>query len=157
MIAAQEPLEIDSEAMIRILNEQLRLYRQLKALAERQRDLIVGENPQPLLTLLADRQTIIDELQSLSQQMNSAQGIWKSHYHEIDPARREEAESLIRDVTETLRSILASDAQDERLLGARKAQSSQEASRVGASQKAAAAYGRSMDRSRNFSETDEAI
>jgi len=132
---------LDADRVIAMFTRQRDLYRQLRALADRQRALVTSSEPEALLGLLAQRQKIVSQLSTLNEQVKSARERWSHIYAAMDAARRRQADSLLGEVQTTLADILAGDERDARLLSARMADVKQQSASLAESRRAHAAYG----------------
>ena len=77
MAARSQTTEADAEKVISLLRRQVGIYTHLEKLSGRQRDLIAAEDQQQLLTLLAERQKLVDELGALNQGLVPLQEYWR--------------------------------------------------------------------------------
>lgn len=107
--------------ILALLRAQAAGYEQLETLAGRQRALITGDNPEPLLALLAERQKLTAHLQVLAERLQPVRQAWAQYRQRLSTAQAEEAECLLRWMGERLDRVLAGDEEDARLLAARKA------------------------------------
>ncbi|HNQ22337.1 MAG TPA: hypothetical protein PKK06_04515 [Phycisphaerae bacterium] len=111
----------DPEQVLGWLREQGAGYEQLETLARRQRAVLNAADPEPLLALLAERQKLTAHLTVLAERLQPARRQWAQYQQCLAPAQAEEAECLLRVMGERLDRVLASDAEDARVLAARKA------------------------------------
>ena len=128
MAARSQTTEADAEKVICLLRRQVGIYTHLEKLSGRQRDLIAAEDQQQLLTLLAERQKLVDELGALNRET-------------VVPSLRTEADQLVGCAGEILQRILGADEQDARILSARKAQTANQVTALAQSRQAFDAYG----------------
>jgi hypothetical protein len=156
-MAARTPItEVDAEALISLLRRQVTVYTSLEQLSRRQRDLIAAEDQQQLLTLLAERQKLVDELSGLNQALVPLQEGWRTHRQTVAPTARAEVDRLVRRAGEILQRILATDERDARILSARKSQTATQVAALAQGQQAFAAYGEgSRSFKRQLVRTDE--
>jgi len=132
---------LDADRVIALFTQQRDLYRQLQALAGRQRALVTSSEPEALLGLLAERQKIVSRLSALNEDVRAVRTRWPDICRTMDPARRRTADSLLGEVQAALADILAGDERDARLLSARMADVRQQSTALTESRRAHAAYG----------------
>ena len=104
--------------LINLLTQQQLLYRQLQQLAQKQRSLVDGRDPETLLKLLAGRQRLIDRLTAVDRDLQPLRADWQQMARALPTEQRSEAENLVASVKEILADILARDEQDSRTLAA---------------------------------------
>lgn len=141
MTVSQQHREGGSEELIGGLRRQVDLYRDLQRLARRQRELIVREEPQALLSLLAERQKVVDELTSLTRTMAPRLRGGGGDDIPLAAADRREAKELIETAAALLREVLAADRHDSGLLASRKAHTATEIAAVRSRKDVFRAYG----------------
>ncbi len=129
-----------AKELLTLLEAQCGLFGQLAALADRQRGLISGDQAEPLLALLVERQKLIDELTALAGRLRPYQRDWDSVRERLSAHERERAEHLLGELQRRLRELAASDESDARLLAARKHATAEGISRVRESRQAGKAY-----------------
>jgi hypothetical protein len=137
-----------------LLNRQLDLYRKLRGLADRQRQLVTQDDPQPLLALLGERQELVDELAGLSEVLLPAQRAWRRCADQVEPAVRTRIEQLLQRISGTLQSVLDSDAEDTRRLASRRQRAHQEVEQIHEGQRALTAYQALAPSTSRFAATD---
>lgn len=108
------------EDVLNLLRRQRTLYTELESLASRQRALITGGDPNPLLVVLADRQKLSVQLTRLSHRLEPVRAAWERYRSQFDTVQRKEAESLLGEITNRLQRVIDRDEEDARLLSARK-------------------------------------
>ena len=104
------------DALIRLLERQERLIRQLADLVSQQADLIVNEQTDDLLELLAERQQIIERFTAAQDELGQLTDHLDVRLPEVDVARRERIERLIDAVGDQLDDVMAQDEIDQRKL-----------------------------------------
>jgi hypothetical protein len=130
----------DVTRLIELLDRQRVLYRRLRVLTERQRVLVVEDDAQALLSLLADRQKLVDELMSVNSELTSYRQDWTRVYGGLDePSRRRVAE-LLEEANASLGAILQSDSRDSATLSARRQEIADRMATVDSGSRAGAAY-----------------
>jgi len=129
-----------AKALIGLLSEQCRLYRQLASLAEIQRGLIARNDTGRLLEVLSERQRLIDELQELASRTRPYQADWPGVRRRLEPEDVCRVDELVAEVNGSLKRIIDQDAADADLLAARKSATGQAMATVQAGRQAGAAY-----------------
>ena len=130
----------DVTALIGLLEEQRGLYGRLRLLAERQRGLVVQDDPQPLLALLTERQRLVDGLVGVNARLAPYRSEWTTVYGGLDEPRRRQVAELLEEANAALGSILQSDKHDTAALTARRQGMVQQLATVDAGARAGAAY-----------------
>lgn len=138
MVTAGETRDVT--ALIGLLEEQRGLYGRLRLLAERQRGLVVQDDPQPLLALLTERQRLVDGLVGLNGRLAPYRSEWTTVYGGLDEPKRRQVAELLEEANAALGSILQSDSHDTAALTARRQGMVQQLATVDAGARAGAAY-----------------
>ena len=123
-----------------LLTEQRDLCRRLSGFAETQRSLITGDEPERLLTLLADRQQLLDRLSVVGTRLRPLQQNWREVRAGLSSSQAQAADALIAEVNQLLAGILHADETDAQLLSAKKNATAQSMREVGRGRQAGAAY-----------------
>lgn len=131
---------LSGERLVELLEQQQALYRQLRILSDRQKVLVVQEDAEPLLTLLAERQRMVDGLVALNGRLAPFRKRWTEFYSGLDETCRKRAAELLEEVNGSLNAILQSDRKDTATLGARRQNVAQEMASLDAGSRAGAAY-----------------
>lgn len=132
----------NADTLIALLTEQRELYGRLRALSERQRELIVGDRPELLLNILHDRQALVAALVRLNDQLAVYRRRWDEVYAALPVETRDRASGLLRDINALLGVILRVDQEDGALLSARQQAVGRELNDLSGGQSANAAYAR---------------
>jgi len=126
--------------LLQLMEHQRVLYRRLSALAEQQRTLVVAEDPQPLLALLAERQRLVDGLTGLNLKLAPYRRHWTRVYTALDAAARKRVTELVDEANRTLSLILHNDGRDCQTLSVRRQSTAERLSEIDAVGRANAAY-----------------
>ena len=95
----------------RILDDQIALYRALSDLSERQSKIVASGETDDLITLLGQRQTLIERVTALNEELEP----FTSRWNELSPRLAEARKSEIRERLDALESLVATIAErDER-------------------------------------------
>lgn len=130
----------DGSRLIELLERQKSLYRRLRLLTERQRALVVQDDAQPLLAVLADRQKIVDELLTINEQLAVYRQDWTSIFGGLDEPSRKHVAEMLEEANATLGTILQSDSRDTAALSARRQEIAGRMAAVDSGSRASAAY-----------------
>ena len=87
---------VNPERLMKLLTEQRDLYRNLRELSARQRNLISGDRPELLLDVLSRRQTIVSRLAQINEQLTPFRGDWTGVYAQLPEETRTAASALCR-------------------------------------------------------------
>ena len=131
---------VDGVQIAGLLIEQRDLYRALSRLTERQRNLITGDDPERLLTLLAERQQLIDKLQAISRRLRPFQANWRQIREGLGDEDGLKIDGLVGEIDSLLGEILKKDEADTALLSARKSEKGQAIGAIQAGRQAGRAY-----------------
>lgn len=140
------PPQIDTDRLIRLLGEQCELYRQLRALSQRQRGLIDGDRPELLLNILQDRQRLVTELAKVNEALSVYRKNWDEIYARLPQPVRDRAAEMLDEINALLAQILKSDEEDSRMLSARRQHVAQSLAALTGGRAANAAYARQATR-----------
>lgn len=128
------------ERIAMLLTEQRDLYRQLSRLADQQRGLITGDDPERLLAVLAERQRLIERLTAIGRELKPLQANWRHLRENLTAQQVDRIDALVNEVNALLSEILKRDEADTALLSARKSETSQAIGTVQAGRRAGSAY-----------------
>jgi len=123
MALAMETLKRESmtpNGILELLRLQAKLHAKLESFADRQRALVTGSDVGPLLSLLADRQKLTDQLVRVGDGLAPVRRDWAAVRERFTPDERAEAEQLLAETQERLKRMIEGDESDARLLSARK-------------------------------------
>lgn len=139
---AQTSMADDMIGLVQLLEHQRVLYRRLRFLADRQRTLVMMEDPEPLLDLLSERQKLVDALAALVAQMAPYRSRWAQLYREMDEGSKRIVTSLLEEVNTSLAAILQSDGRDTATMEARKQRVAEQLASAGDGYRASTSYAR---------------
>ncbi len=131
---------LDEQRMIELLRHQQVLYRRLRQLSDRQKQLVMREDAEGLLEILSERQRLVDGLVGLSGLLAPFRERWSEIYGKLEEPRRREVAELLEEANQSLGSILSSDSTDSATLTARKQGMASELAGYSAAGRATAAY-----------------
>lgn len=134
----------DQSGLIPLLTRQLELYRRLKRLSDRQRELVCQRDPQPLLALLAERREVVDQVATLNGRLTGLRDQIRPDLTPLSSDCRRQADSLLADAAATLQHILAADEQDAGLLRARRTSTADDLASLSTAGQACRAYARDL-------------
>lgn len=126
--------------VIELLRHQRTLYRKLRSLADRQKTLVVSDDAGALISLLAERQRLVDGLVQLNAKIAPYRQNWTDFYQGLNETQRVEVSELLEEVNASLGAILRDDARDTAMMTARREQMAIELGEIGGNRRAHAAY-----------------
>lgn len=106
------PPSDDPAALIDLVTQQRDLYRQLKELSDQQATLIESGQTDNLLTLLSQRQRLVDSLTRINRDMVSRRQAMPDLQASLSPEQRVAMRSLMDEVDVLLRGIIEQDDRD---------------------------------------------
>jgi flagellar biosynthesis/type III secretory pathway chaperone len=124
----------------RILMEQASLYAQLDTLSRQQSQRIHDDNTDALLTVLGQRQEIIDRLTSLSQEFTPFRDNWAHLMDSLDTALSDSFNESLSSLAQIMDAISKRDEHDRLVLEKRRASLSNDATTVRSGHGALNAY-----------------
>jgi hypothetical protein len=124
-----------ADVLLGLLDRQRQLYRNLQVLVERQAELVSAGNPDGLLQLLAQRQTILEDIKKTNDALLPFRQRWDAICQMLDAPQRAEATAAINEINERLQTIMQRDQKDSEMLQlrCRKIGTELQAARVGRS------------------------
>lgn len=126
--------------LLTLLREQASLYMRLESFAARQRGLVLGEDPGPLLAMLAERGRLSQQLAEVGSRLAPIRKDWTSHRERLSSEQRVEAERLLHEAGVRLQRVIESDEQDVRVLSGRKQAVAESLSKTHVTSRAIHAY-----------------
>jgi len=132
--------EMDSTEITNLLIQQRDLYRALGRLSERQRNMITSDEPEKLLSLLAERQKLIDQMQTINQRLQPFQVNWRQIRTSLDEQNARRVDELVNEINGLLGDILKTDEADTALLSVRKSERGQAIGAIQSGRQANRAY-----------------
>ena len=112
------------------LSQQKSLYMELFALARKQSQYVATGQSEELMSVLAARSRIIDQVAPLDAQLQPYKGRWQEVLDSLPQKDRETIAALLREVQQLLAQILAQDEIDRDSLNRQKSQIGSEISRT---------------------------
>lgn len=112
--------DIELKELVQLLEHQRVLFARLRGLADRQKALVIQDDPQPLLNLLSERQRLVDGLVGLNARLGPYRSRWTTIYSGLDESRRRHVAELLEESNSALSIILQSDNHDTATLQARR-------------------------------------
>lgn len=106
--------------LIELLVQQRGVYEELGGLSEQQGALVEAGDAEPLLNLLAQRQTLIDRLTQLNGRIEPYKQNWPALWSQLDATTQTHVQSLITQVQSLLDDIVARDERDRAALHAQR-------------------------------------
>lgn len=109
---------VDVLKLVQLLTQQRDLYQQLKALSDQQATLIHEGQTDHLLSLLAQRQRLVDALTRLNQDLTEKRRAIPDLQEALEPLQRERIHKIMDEVDGLLHAIIEQDDRDRRELEA---------------------------------------
>jgi hypothetical protein len=144
-----------AEVLLGLLDRQRQLYRRLLELANQQADLVTVGNPDGLLAVLAQRQTLLEEIKKTNDSLAPFRQRWDDVTRLLDDQQRAEASAAISEINERLQQIMQRDQTDSETLQLRCRKIGQELQTARTGRSAVRAYGTDESVSRHFNEAVE--
>ncbi len=146
---------LSADAFTKLLDDQLGLYERLARLVDKQRELVAGEDPTPLLALLAERQQLTERLSAVAERIGPLPERWERFGAELPPERRSHCAKVLGRIQKHLRDIIAADGRDVRRLEVRKKKVARELGGISTHGAMLSAYGKRAPVAANIDRTDE--
>ena len=128
-------------AMKRVLAAQRDFYVQILALARQQSQFVSTGQTEELMTVLAARSRLIDQVGPLDRELQPYKGRWQEVLDGLEGANRQAVAGLLREVQQLLADILAQDEIDKDALNRQKAEIGVELNRTVTGKALNKAYG----------------
>jgi DNA repair ATPase RecN len=126
--------------LIALLDQQRRIYHQLGDLSRQQSQLVSAGDAEPLLSLLGQRQQLIDQLTQLNGRIDPYKRDWPALWAQLD--RGDRIQQLIDQVQKLLDDIVQQDEKDRVALSAQRQHVADELQQVRHGTAVNRAYGR---------------
>lgn len=141
--------QLCEEHLIQLLQDQQELYRQLRLLADRQKALVAQDESEMLLSLLTERQRLVDALGGLNARLAPYRENWTHFFAGLKEASRKQVADLLEDVNGALSAILQSDQKDTAILTAKRQSMAGQLAAFDAGSRASAAYAKATGASQS--------
>ncbi len=109
-----------SDGLFTLFRDQAEVLQRMKRLVQRQRQAVVQDDPEALLSLLKQRQAVMEVLSEMGGQIKRVRAHWESQRASLSPHDRAQASRHFDEIAKSFEDILAADAQDVRMLAAKK-------------------------------------
>lgn len=136
--------DLTVDRLLELLKEQQDCYRRLCLLSEKQKALVAGDEAESLLTLLGQRQRLVDELVGRSAELSPYRRRWSEFYAGLDGASRKLVSELLEDLNGSLGLILREDRRDSATLTAKRNMVAGTLAACDAGRRASSAYSQSV-------------
>lgn len=127
--------------LARILEAQRDLCAQLEVMSRRQAELIAAGDTDGLLSVLGERQGVVDEVSRLSEELEPLRGVWERSASMLEPQVRGRVAALVEEIGGLMEAIGARDEADRASLEERRAAVAKELGEISRGRGALAAYG----------------
>jgi len=122
------------------LQQQLACYQKLAQLAEIQHTCVEQNRTKDLMSILGQRQGVLDEVADLEQVIGPAKRRWSDYLGELSAGDRVVAESMLAQTRQLLEKITATDTDDSLILQQRKLTIGREIHRTAVAQRVTRSY-----------------
>ena len=102
--------------LVRVLSSQKSLYVQILSLARQQSQYVATGQSEELMSVLAARSRLIEQVSPLDRQLQPFKGRWQEVLDGLPPGDREEVGALLKQVQQLLSDILLQDERDKESL-----------------------------------------
>lgn len=144
----------DVERVDALLEEQEALFSQLDSLGEQQTRLVEADDAESLLTLLAERQRLIDSIAANNGSLAPYRMRWAAFLGELPEPERDRLRRRVDIVAELAGRIAVRDESHRALLETRRARVATELGQLGRARGAVAAYGQSAGPTPRFQDRE---
>ena len=105
-----------AQVLLGLVDQQRRLYRALRSLADRQAELVTAGSADGLLKVLADRQRLVDEITKTSSALQPFRQRWDAVCKLLDEQQRSEVAADIAEIDQLQEAIAQRDQRDSETL-----------------------------------------
>lgn len=138
-MAAHEP-KTDAACLAGLLERQHEVVAALTDLSRRQGERIDAGDDDGILSILAERQPLVEEFSAISARLLPFRAAWERHLSTLAPAQREQVHRRAELVSSLAAALAARDEADRRRLAARRDELADELAAMGTRRGAIAAY-----------------
>jgi FlgN protein len=144
-----------ADELLELLEAQQLLYQRLMPLSRQQGELVAGGDAEALLTLLSQRQVLIDQLLGLNRKLEPYRQDWPQLWSELDADTRVKVKARVDSVQRLLDSIIEQDEQDRLKLVEQRNRVSDQLNLVGRGNVVNRAYGKLSESAEKNRYTDK--
>jgi len=148
---------LSAESLIELLDQQCAIYRQLRDLAEQQSRLVADGDAEALLTLLNQRQSLIDDLLRINERIEPYKQRWADVWAQFGEEHRAKVRERMDTVQSMLDGIMTQDEEDRQALAAQRNRVGEQLGQVHRGSAVNRAYGRAAAPSVNTRFTDQQV
>jgi flagellar biosynthesis/type III secretory pathway chaperone len=143
------------ERLVELLDQQCGIYQQLRDLSEQQSRLVAEGDAESLLTLLNQRQALIDRLLQINEQIEPFKQRWSQFWSELDASQQGRIRERMDAVQSLLDGIMAQDEKDREALAAQRTRVGEQLGQVSRGANVNRAYGQASNYTVNTRFTDQ--
>ncbi|MEM9167005.1 MAG: flagellar export chaperone FlgN [Planctomycetota bacterium] len=110
----------EARAIVGLIQTQAGLYQELEALSERQHAYVQANQTDAVITVLGQRQAVIDRISAVSADLAPFQAGWDRHIEGMPESVRSSVRASLSQVQASLRRISERDEQDKAVMEARR-------------------------------------
>jgi len=140
--------------LITLLESQQKIYAQLNELSQKQSELVTAGDAEPLLSLLGQRQQLIDQLTQINGRIDPYKKDWPALWPQLDRGVQARIQQLINQVQKLLDQIVEQDEKDRVALSSQRQQLASDIQKVRQGSAVNRAYGRPAEGPDNNRYTD---
>lgn len=144
----QDSPESVYRALVRLLESQTSLYGQLDALSDRQRAIIEEDDADRLLSVLGERQTIVDRIAMTNRDLEPVRSVWERILERVRSDWRADVAKRLDGLSVLAGRIARRDDEDRQKLAARRNAIAGELASMTTTKRAVSAYGQASPDSR---------
>ena len=122
--------DLDGQRLLKVLDEQHRLYAAMRTLGIRQRKAIDEEKTDDLLRVLAERQGVIDQISRNDGVLDPYREFWDDLAEDLGESEKGDIERRLEELGVLMREITESDERDRKTLELRRDSIASQASGV---------------------------
>jgi hypothetical protein len=138
-LLAENPLK-DVTKLVGLLEKQCLLYTQLKALGDRQSQIVDQDTSDGLLAVLGQRRQLMDRLAVVNEDFEPYRKEWSSCWAVLGDSDKQQVGGLLKQVQQTLAAIIEQDEHDRRRLEQSKDRLASEMGKIAHTSTAVRAY-----------------
>ena len=113
MTEAHDPADRSATELAGLLRRQHALYVQLRDLSEQQRNALEDGSTQDLLGVLAQRQSVLDDLSEITRNLTASGEQWNQRLDELPDSERDELRRLVAEVQRLAEQVMQRDEHDQ--------------------------------------------
>jgi len=105
-----------AQVLMGLLDRQRQLYRHLQSLVDRQAEWVSAGNPDGLLQVLAQRQTLLEDVKKTNDALLPFRQRWDAVCQMLDEQQRSQVTEAVNEINQRLQTIMQRDQKDSEML-----------------------------------------